>query len=237
MLKRFFILVITAFFVVSTVMGQSDDAEMSIEQSYMQEAIEMTMITELSRSDYRDQKMDALKYIGRALERGNTNEELRTTLETLSLEGTLIKVTQSKRLMNDYPEVRRQAAKYLGLVGTKEAKDALIKICNADHEPMVLQEAVRSLGIIGLNDDDDAINTVVWVVDKYSNSDHPDSILAIAAIETLETFAIKYKKYDVTIPAIRRISDGPYIKAIQDRARQAIINMRKSAAQGYRDQT
>jgi len=238
MLKRFFILIITAFFVVSTVMGQSDDSEMSIEQSYMQEALEMMIITELSRSDYRDQKMLALEHIGSAIERGNTNEELRTTLEALSLEGTLVRVTLNKRLANDYPEVRRQAAKYLGDIGTKEAESALIKICNADPEPMVLQEAVKSLGKIGLNEDGDALNTVVWVVDKYTNSDHPDPILAIAAIETLEKFAKSNKKVDPsTVQAISRIADGPYVKVVQDRARQAIINLRKYASQGYREQT
>ena len=238
MVKRFFILLITALFVVSTVAGQSDDEEMSIEESYMQEALELMIISELSKSDSRDQKMLAMEHIENALERGSTNEELRITLEALSLEGTLVRVTQSKRLMNNYPEVRRQAAKLLGSVGTKEAKDALIKICLVDPEPMVLQEAVKSLGKIGLNENDDAINAVVWVVEKYNNSDHPDPILAIAAIETLETFSKNYKKVDAsTIQIISRIAEGPYFKVVQERAKQALINLRKYASQGYRDQT
>jgi len=53
--KRFFTLVVAAFFVIPAVMGQSNDSEMSIEESYLQEAIEMMIIRETSRSDSLDQ--------------------------------------------------------------------------------------------------------------------------------------------------------------------------------------
>jgi HEAT repeat protein len=85
----------------------------------------------------------ALEYISGALERGSTNDEIRQTLEYLSLEGTTNRVREGGRLVNDYPDVRRQAARYLGTVGTREAKAALIRICTSDIEPMVLQEAVK----------------------------------------------------------------------------------------------
>jgi len=232
MLKRFSILIITALFAVSTAMGQSNDSEMSIEESYLQEAIELMIIRETSRSDSREQKLLALEYIGDALERGSTNEELRTTLEYLSLEGTQNRVTQGRRLMNNYPEVRRAAAKYLGTVGTKEAKDALIKVCATDNEPMVLQEAIKSMGTIGLNENDDVVNTIVWVVNKFNSGDNPDQLLAIAAIDTLEKLAKKYRSVDAnTIQLISRIAEGPYYRAVQDRAKQALVNMRKLFAQ------
>jgi HEAT repeat protein len=231
MLKRLSILMITALCAVSMVMGQSSDSEMSIEESYLQEAIELMIIRETSRGDSREQKLLALEYIGDALERGSTNEELRTTLEYLSLEGTQNRVTQGGRLTNNYPEVRRQAARYLGTVGTKEAKDALIRVCTSDNEPMVLQEVIKSLGTIGINENDDAVGAIVWVVNKFNSGDNPDQLLAIAAIDTLEKLAKKYRKVDgATIQVIARIAEGPYYRVVQDRAKQALVNLRRYAA-------
>ena len=239
-LRRFLTLLIAAVMVVPAVSGQSgsSNSEMSIEESYLQEALEMVLIRELSRADSEDQKLAALKHIGDALERGSTNEEIVTTLEYLSLEGTQNKTSEKKRLMNDYPEVRRQAAKYLGTVGTQEAKNALIKICTVDKEPMVLQEAINSLGSIGLNDNDDAVNVIVWVANSFNNSLVPNDLLALSAVEALDKIARKNNgiKDPGAIQLLFKIEKGPYIKPVRERAKQAIADLRKYTAQNARQQ-
>ena len=230
-LKRSFTLLIVALFAASTVMGQSSDSEMSIEESYLQEAIEMMIIRETSRSDSLDQKLLALEHIGAAIERGSTNEEIRTTLEFLSLEGTQNKARMAGRLVNNHPSVRRQAAKYLGDVGTKEAKDALLKICSSDNEPMVLQEAIKSLGNIGMNENDDVINTIVWVMNRDTNSENPDNILAVAAIDAIEKLSKQNRSADPNaIQVIARIMGGSYANPVKQRARQALVNLGRYAA-------
>jgi len=231
MQKCFPMLIILALFAVSGVMGQSDsDSEMSIEESYLQEAMEMMIIRETSRSDSREQKLIAIETIASALERGSTNEELRTTLEYLSLEGTLNRTTRGKRLANNFPEVRQQAAKYLGTVGTKEAKAALIKVCITDNEPMVLQEAIKSIGQIGMNDNDDAVNTVVWVFNKFNNSDAPDNLLSLVAVDTLEKLIEKYQRVELgTLEVFVKIMEGPYSPMVKERAKQAFLNIRRVA--------
>ena len=235
-LKRFFTLLITACFAVSAVTGQSSD-EMSIEDSYLQEAIEMMIIRETSRSDSLDQKLLALEHLGKAIERGSTNEEIFTTLEYLSLEGTQNKARMGGRLVNNHPTVRRVAAKYLGDVGTKEAKDTLLKICATDLEPMVLQEAIKSLGTIGLNENDDVVNTIVWVMNRDTNSDHPDNILAVAAIDTIEKLARQNKSADPNaIQVIARIMGGSYANPVKLRARQALVNLGRYAAAQQQEQ-
>lgn len=235
MFKRFFILTITALFVVSAVMGQSGKSsqEMSIEESYLQEALELMIIHETTRSNSRDQKYIALEHIGHALERGSTNEELRIALEYLSLEGTQNQVRQGRMLINNYPDIRRQAVKYLGKVGNKEAKTTLIKVCATDTEPMVLQEAVKSLGTIGLNDNDDAVNAIVWIVEKLHNSAAPNDILAVAAIDSLEKFAQKDQRIEPgAVQLLMKISEGPYITPVRERARQALVKISRYAIQG-----
>jgi HEAT repeat protein len=230
-LKRFFILTIVAIFVLPAVMGQSKDSDATIEESYLQEAIELMIIRETSRSNSREQKMIALEHIASALERGSTNDELRISLEYLSLEGTQNRVMEGGRQMNNYPDVRRQAAKYLGTVGTKEAKTTLIKICTTDNEPMVLQEAIKSLGTIGMNDNDDTINAVIWVGNRNNAVAAPDNILALAVVDALDRLAAKYKRVDSNaIQLIGRIMEGPYAIPVKERARQTLVNLQRYAA-------
>ena len=239
-LKLISTLIIAGFITAPAVVGQQSGSggEMSVEDSYLQEAVEMMIIRETSRSDSRDQKLIALEYINNAIERGNTGEEIRTTLEFLSLEGTQNRATENKRLVNDYPEVRREAAKYLGMVGTEEAKSALIKICTVEIEPMVIQEAIKSLGAIDSSDIDDAINAIVWITNRYGYSKSPDSLLALAAVDTLDRIAERnngLKNPDAYV-LLTRISEGPYSPAVKERARRVLMDMRKYTAQGSKDQ-
>ena len=92
---------------------------------------------------------------------------------------------------------------------------------------MVLQEAVKSLGDIGKNDNDDALRMITWVVSSFDTL-NPDNILAIATIDAFEKLA---KTRDGGLPsdAIRllmRFSEGAYIRPVQERARQLLADLR-----------
>ena len=62
--RRLTTLIIAALIVIPAVTGQSDksNSEMSVEEAYLQEAIEMMIIRETSRADSREQKLIALDY-------------------------------------------------------------------------------------------------------------------------------------------------------------------------------
>jgi len=240
-LKRFSVLLLAALIAVPAVIGQqsgNSSSEMSIEESYLQEAIELMIIRETSRADSREQKLIALEYIASAIDRGNNSDEIRATLEYLSMEGTSNRVREKGRLMNDYPEVRRAAAKYLGTLGTPEAKSALIRICTTENEPMVLQEAVKSLGMIGTNDNDDAVAAIVWIANRFNNTTAPDNLLALATVDALDKIAQRSKgiKDPGAIQLLIKIAEGSYAPPVKERAKQALIDLRKYAAQGMREQ-
>jgi len=226
-LKRFFVLLITSVFAVSIVYAQNSGREMSIEESYLQESIELMIIRETARASSREQKLIALEYIGDALDRGNTNEEIRQTLEYLSREGRRSQARENGRLVNNFPDVRRQAVRYLGQIGTEEAKDALIDITQSENEPMVLQEAIRSLGEIGLNDNNETINNISWVMRRFDTL-HPDNLMAIATIDAFEKIARKNGGLNSqeAIQTLLRISEGHYITPVKERARQLIAELR-----------
>jgi HEAT repeat protein len=226
---RFSALIIAVLIAIPAgyVQSQSSDSEMSVEESYLQEAVDLMIIRETSKQDSLDQKLIALAFIGSLLEQGSTNEEIRVTLERLSLEGTNVQARERGRLKNDYPEVRRQAAKHLSAFANEEAKTALLKVCVSDNEPLVLQEAVRSLGIIGIDNDGEVVGTIVWVTNKFNNTISPDNLLALAAIDALDKIAKKNKSVrEEAFQLLIKISEGSYSPPVKEKARQTIMDIR-----------
>jgi hypothetical protein len=234
-LRLIFALLIAGLIAAPAVMGQQSqsDREMSVEESYLQEAIELMIIRETARSDSRDQKLIALEYIGNAVERGNTGDEVRMALEYLAFEGTQNRVTENKRIVHDYPDIRRQSARLLGQMNTVEAKVALIRICTVEREPMVIQEAVRSLGLIDAGNSDDAVTVIVWIVNRFNVTPAPDSLLALAAIESLDKIAERSNgiRSPEAFQLIARIVEGPYPAPVRERARRLMTDMRRYTAQ------
>jgi hypothetical protein len=233
MMKRGFMLALGMFAAVSMVWGQSSQPaasgeEKSVEESYLQDSIELAIIREQSRSDSWDGQMVALEYISEAIEGGNTSDDIRAALEYLGLEGIANVMRENGRIVNNFPDVRARAAGYLGELGTVEAKNALIKMLLADNEPWVLSETVKSLAKIGINDDEETVRTIAWIIRRYDTIG-PNDILAKAALEAFDTFARNnngIKDYS-TVQAIMRIRDGRYIRPVKDRAKEVLANIRK----------
>jgi HEAT repeat protein len=235
---RFSALIIAALIAIPSGYGQSksSDTDMSVEESYLQEAVDLMIVRETSKQDSLDQKLIALAFIGSLLEQGSTSDEIRLTLERLSLEGTNIQARERGRLKNDFPEVRRQAVKHLGTVGTEEAKLALVKVCVTDNEPLVLQEAVRSLGIIGTDNDGEVVAAIVWVTNKYANTISPDNLLALAAIDALDKIAKNNRGVrEDAFQLLIKISEGSFSPPVKEKARQTVMDIRNLIANSAKE--
>jgi len=234
--KRFLIIAVVMLVLPVMVKAQtqtgssSGDREMSVEQSYLQESVELMIISELSRSypPSRDMKMVALEYIGEAIDRGNKSDEIRSALEYLSLEGVVNVSRENGRVINNFPDVRKAAVAYLGKLGTAEAKDTLLKVVNRDTEPMVITEAIRSLGIIGMNNADEVTTTIALTVSRF-NMLNPDNFMALSALDAFSRIAAANNgiKDRFVVETILKISDGAYIRPVQDRAKELITELRK----------
>jgi hypothetical protein len=210
--------------------GQSGNRELSVEQSYLQQSVELMIIREQSRAESREMKLVALEYIADAIDRGNTSDEIRASLEYLGIEGTVNRTTENGRLMNNYPDVRVRAATHLGSLGTREAQQSLLRMCLADNEPMVLTEVIKSLAKIGNNDNGQTVDTIAWVVNRFHVL-NPDNLLALSAIEAFEKLAEAGGGIGANaIETIMRIAEGPYIRAVQERARQSLDLLRQYRA-------
>ena len=220
-------LILLTIMCIPVIMIAAQSPDMTVEESYLQESVENMIIREQSRSETREMKLIALSYIGDAIDRGNKSEEVRRALEYMSMEGTLNRTSENGRLVNNFPDVRRESVRYLGLMGTEEAKDTLLKIIYYDNEPMVLQEAIKSIADIGIDDNGRSAATIAWIFQKFDNT-IPDNMLALSAIEAVEKLAkISKKPLDPSvIQMLIRIAEGNYIRVVQDRAKQALSSIR-----------
>jgi HEAT repeat protein len=226
-LKRFFILLVAVVVVIPTVTAQAQRREMTPEESYLQASIELMIIRETARSYTREQKFIALEYIGEALNKGNTNDEIRQTLEFLSREGRASTARENGRIVNNFPDVRRQSAKYLGQIGTEEARKNLIEIIQFENEETVLQEAIKSLGDIGLNPNNETVINISWVMNRY-NTLKPDNLMALATIDAFEKIARKNNGINSpeAVRTLILISEGLYVTPVKERAKQLLAELR-----------
>ncbi|MCL2266974.1 MAG: HEAT repeat domain-containing protein [Treponema sp.] len=226
LVKRFSILLIMAAVLVSILPAQTG-RQLTPEESYLMDTMEVMIITQTARMSTRDQKLLALDYIGEAIERGNTNDEIRLTLEYLASEGRRTVARESGRLVNNFPDVRRRAARYLGVIGTEEARQSLIQIILYENEPMVIQEAIKSLGDIGVNVNNDTVEAIAWVVTRFDNL-NPDNMMALATIDAFEKIAKSNNGLQSTaaIEMLLRISTGYYMTPVRERARQLLLELR-----------
>jgi hypothetical protein len=223
------VIFVLVLLVIATALIGAQSRELSVEESYLQQSVELMIIREQSRAEGREMKLVALEYIYNAISSGNTSDDIRVALEYLGTEGTLNKTREDGRLMNNYPDIRMRAATLLGTMGTREAHQALIKMCVNDNEPMVLTEVIKSLGIIGLNDNNyEAARTIARVVDHY-DALVPDNLLALSALEAFQRLAAGNNGMTdaSAITTTRRIAtSGYYISSVRERAREVLLTLR-----------
>ena len=224
--KSFSVLIIASAIIVSTVTAQTR-REMTPEELYLQQTIELMIIRESARSASRESKQISLEYIGEAIERGNRSDAIRVELEYLLQEGTRSVTRENNRVVNNFPDIRRRAARFLGQLGTEEAVNTLLGILDFENEPIVIQEVIKSLGDIGINHNDRTILSIVQVARRNDNLNR-DSFIALATIDAFEKIARIEGALTNTeaIQLLIRIAEGTYITPIKERARQLLADLR-----------
>ena len=226
--KRFYVL-LSLIFIAVTISAQNPGIgwDLTVDDSYLSQSVELMIIREQSRSASREMKLSSMDFIYEAMVRGNNADEIRIALEHLGTEGIVNPIRENGRVTNDHPDIRSRAATYLGILGTPEAKDSLIRMCLAEYDPIVLTEIIKSLGNIGINENN---QTVIAITRALINFDtlRPNNLLTLSALEAYEKIARTYGGISdpLTIQTIIRISQGPYIRPVQNRAMQLLSDLR-----------
>jgi hypothetical protein len=206
--------------------------EKTVEEAYLQETAETMMVKELAHEDTLESKQLALDYARHASEAGRKNDDIRSSLQYLALENTDV-IARSAGVgpaTNNFPDIRRQACILLGDFPSIESKDTLLRVIRNSRieDPMVLAEAIRSLGKIGLNDNDEVVQAISASISHFDNVGIPEDRLAVYTLFALTDLADKnhgFKDMSTVTSIVMRFTKGNYIKAVQTLARQTLAKL------------
>ena len=210
--------------------GYSQERELTIEELYLQNA-ELRIIREQAVAQERDMKLLALDNIQEMLDEGKLSTgapEAHFVLDYLSGEGLTHQVTENRRLINYYPEVRRRAVNLLGQLGGATSQATLVYVLYNDIEPMVMAEAAYALGQLGNNEDNMASRAIANVI-LFEDYSLPDNNLAFASLLAFEKLAAANGGLNdpAAFEAIIKIAQGNYIRKVRLKAVQVLDGLRQ----------
>lgn len=205
------------------------DRPATIEELYLSQEIEIQIISSQARSNDRDSKLLAIETIRKLYDAEDLQitPELFTVIESLATEGTSREVRSAGRVINYFPVVRKEAAALLGDIGGPGAKNVLLEMVREDPEPMVLAEAIYGLGKIGLNEDNEVTDHLIYVLSRENAQYAPDNNLALATLLAVEKLVEQGVSLDSdTVGMIIDISTNyRYITMVRDRARDVLAGL------------
>jgi len=204
----------------------------TVEEKRLQSSVEVQVISSLVAENGRSEKLKALEFIRGMVDKGKASEkntDVVGLLEELGAEGTTKQVVENRRVINDFPEVRRESAELLGQIGGNQSREILLNMALKDKEPMVVSEAVYSLGLIGGGDQSARVETVITNLVKSQDAIRPDSNFAFAAVSALEMLGKKNngKVSQEVFAALIRIQNGNYIRPVREKAKQVLDGFTK----------
>ena len=176
--------------VIMVPLTAQEQSEATIEELYLQSAIKTQIIKAEAASPDRDMKMVALTDIREMVAEGSAsdNPEILEVLGDLAGEGVTNIVREQGLVINDFPEVRREAAKILGEMGTPEAARELNTILLTDPEPMVMSEAILAISNISV-DDTNARNRSMAAAIYRQTAVNKDNNFAYTYLQAVENVA------------------------------------------------
>ena len=164
-------------------------------------------------------------------EKEQLNKELTKAKYDLNIAEVTQKCCQSRtngRIMNNFPDIRAKACDLLGEIPTVESKNMLVSIATEDKEPMVVTAAIRSLGNIGMNDNDEVVNMIEFVHKKYAAL-NPTSSLALEVLNAYEKLAPTVQNKNEMIQSISSIGTNyKYVRPVRQKALQLLKSIQGS---------
>jgi len=213
---------VASFLILTSVFAFAQ--EKSVESEYLDD-VDGGIILALADADDYDSKLVALQYLQSALEEGNTSDTVLKALDRLAGEGIMNPSMTKKRVMNNYPEIRRQACLLMSKVPTEHTKNTLISIAIADNEPMVIAAAVKSLGDIGINNNDEAVEAIAFA-NRRNQVLNPTSSLAWEVLNSFELLADSTENKKTMLDTITLIStDYHYVTPVRQKALKLLKQM------------
>jgi hypothetical protein len=205
--------------------SSSGKSETSVENEYLND-MDGTVILTLAQSEEYDNKLVALQYLETSVEKGNPSDEVIAALDQLAGEGINTQARKNGRLTNNYPDIRRQACLLLGKIGGEHSKNTLKNIAVADNEPMVQAAAIKSLGDLGINQNDEVSEAIAYA-NLRNRVLNPTSSMAFEVLNAFEKLAPNTQNKKAMIDEISQIAaDNHYNSAVRKHALDILKNMK-----------
>lgn len=226
-------LIVTTFFLLPS-FSQEEVTESSVEDEYLND-IDGVVILGLAESNEYENKIYALKMVENAIENGNENPDVIKALCQLAGDGLNTQSRVNGKLINNFPDIRRNACLLLGKIKTEEAKTFLVQVVLAESEPMVISAAVNSLGKIGINKDDEVTTALAFMNRRYQILNPTNSLTS----EVLDCYAalqdtIENKK--IIIDSLTQIaSDYHFNKNVRGKAVKLLKSLSGSSSSTQED--
>jgi HEAT repeat protein len=208
-----------------------DRAPQTIEELYLSQDVEVQIIRSQALSTDRSTKLLALQSIRSMVENGtlsSADSELFPVLETLATSGTRREVRSGGSVINNFPEIRRQAVGLLGDVGGDEAKRVLADVLKVEDEPMVQAEAVYALGRLEDERDSRTLDRIARVLSRENAERAPDNNLAFASMLAIEKISERVGGISdpEVINALLGVTSASYIRDVRLKAIDVIYQLR-----------
>ena len=208
----------------------AQESEQTIEELYLQSAIKTQIIKAEAASPDRDMKMIALTDIALMVDDGTAtdNPEILEVLGNLAGEGITNVVREQGHVQNDFPDVRREAARVLGQLGTEEAAQQLNTILLTDPEPMVMSEAILAISNIAVEDKNSRNRSMAAAIYRQT-AVNKDNNFAYTFLQSIENVATR--EGGVSDPMIfeevAKIADARngYNRVVRERAFQLLRDL------------
>lgn len=227
----------TLLFVGSMVFAQQQtvqkksntETETSVENEYLND-VDGEIIMTLANSDELDNKLVALQFLENAIKDGNTSDAVIQALDQLAGEGITSESRTNGRLKNNFPQIRRQACLLMAQVPTEHSKNTLVKIAIADNEPMVIAAAVQSLGVIGINENDEVVSAIAFA-NKRNQVLNPTSSLAMEVLNAYEALSSSCDNIKIITESIAMIAtDYHYVTPVRTKASKLLKSLTNSSS-------
>ena len=114
-------------------------------------------------------------------------------------------------------------------VPTEHSKNTVISIAVADNEALVIAAAVKSLGEIGINENDETVEAIAFA-NRRNQVLNPTSSLALEVLNAFETLGDSTENKKTMIDAVARIStDYHYVTPVRQKAYKLLKSLSSSA--------
>ncbi len=167
----------------------------------------------------RDAKIDVLDQILAEFDELKYTEKDKKLVELLvelSEEGSVRKIYENGRIINDFPDVRIKAVKVLAKIKGNQAREGLINALLNETNTMVKIEICYALAEVGDNNSGDALRAIIYI---YRNRPNNEANLIMAIIHALQKIAkTNSSLYPDVVYILTEISMGAYSKTIRDTA-------------------